>query len=304
LPVLPARWREQSETMKISLNFATRPYVDIRVVLKFLRITMGVLAVIAICLAFGLRALHQQAEEARNRNHSLDSQIARVTKERQGYQEVMHRPENAQLIQRIAEINRLFDEKAFSWTLAMEDLETVLPAGVQASALEPVRAKDGSITLHLRVVGPRDRAVDLVRNLERSRRFLLPRIVGENAESSGGPADKLEPVSASSHVDFDLLADFNPASLLASGRTEKKPHQSAEKTEQLAAARPEGKAASHVNEKLARAARQTTTLSTLASPRASAQTARPPIANQVLLSRLNSTHKPDPGPSSAAGGSR
>ena len=71
-------------------------------------------------------------------------------------------------------LNQLFDEKAFSWTLAMEDLETVLPGGVQVTTLEPVRDKDGHITLHLRVLGPRDRAIELVQNLEHSKRFLQP----------------------------------------------------------------------------------------------------------------------------------
>ncbi len=93
----------------------------------------------------------------------------------------------------------------------MEDLETVLPGGVQVSTLEPVRAKDGHITLHLRVIGPRDRAVELVRNLEHSRRFLMPSIVGENSETQGGPNEQLQPVSASSRVNLDLLAEYNPA---------------------------------------------------------------------------------------------
>jgi type IV pilus assembly protein PilN len=104
----------------------------------------------------------------------------------------------------------------------MEDLETVLPGGVQVSTIEPARAKDGHIFLHLRVNGPRDRAVDLVRNLEHSKRFLLPRIVGENAESTGGAGQRLEPVSASSRVDFDLLAEYNPA-LPGERRAGKKP---------------------------------------------------------------------------------
>jgi type IV pilus assembly protein PilN len=115
------------------------------------------------------------------------------------------------LLKQTDALNHLFDEKAFSWTLAMEDLETVLPGGVQVSTIEPVRAKDGHITLHLRVIGPRDRAIELVRNLEHSRRFLLPRIVGENAEATGGPNERLEPVSASNRFDFDLLAEYNPA---------------------------------------------------------------------------------------------
>ena len=62
----------------------------------------------------------------------------------------------------------------------------------------------------LRVVGPRDRAVDLVRNLERSRRFLEPRIVGESAEINNGPQQRQDPVSASNRFDFELLADYNP----------------------------------------------------------------------------------------------
>ena len=71
-------------------------------------------------------------------------------------------------------------------TPAMENLETVLPAGVQVTQIQPVRAKNGQITLQLRVLGPRDLSVELVRNLEHSKRFLRPRISGESAESSGG----------------------------------------------------------------------------------------------------------------------
>ena len=124
----------------------------------------------------------------------------------------MQQPDNAQLLTQAGALNKLFDEKAFSWTLAMENLETVLPGGVQVVTLEPVRAKDGHITLHLRVVGPRDRAVELVRNLEHSRRFLQPRIVGENSEASSSPNQRLEPVSASNRFNFELLAEYNPPS--------------------------------------------------------------------------------------------
>ena len=196
--------------MRISINLATRPFADIGPAIKRLRIAMGVLALTAIALGFGLRAVHQKAEEARASERTLDSRIARIAQERQGYQNLMDKPDNAQLLKQADALNRLFDEKAFSWTLAMENLETVLPGGVQVSTLEPIREKDGLITLHLRVVGPRDRAVDLVRNLEHSRRFFQPRIVGETSESSNTPNQRLEPVSASNRFTFDVLADYNP----------------------------------------------------------------------------------------------
>ena len=197
--------------MRITLNLATRPFADLGPAIKRLRIAMGVLALVAIGLGFGLHALHQKAEAARARDHSLDGQIARIARERQDYQAMMRRPENVQLVVQAVALNKLFDEKAFSWTLAMEDLETVLPGGVHVTSIEPVRNKDGHITIHLRVNGPRDQDVNLVRNLEHSRRFLAPRITGENAEAQTGPGQRLEPVSASNRVDFDLLAEYNPS---------------------------------------------------------------------------------------------
>ena len=197
--------------MRITLNLATRPFADIGPAIKRLRITMGVLALIAVLLGFGLRAIHHEAELARAHDHSLDGQIANVNQEQQTDRAMMNQPDNQQLLKQAAVLNQLIDEKTFSWTLAMEDLETVLPGGVQVTALEPARQKDGHISVKLRVVGPRNKAVDLVRNLEHSRRFLLPRIVGENAENTDKPGQRIEPVSAADRVDFELAAEYNPA---------------------------------------------------------------------------------------------
>jgi type IV pilus assembly protein PilN len=215
--------------MRISVNLATRPFTDLGPVLKQLRIAMAVFAVVSLGLALGLRAFHVKAEESRARAHSLDGSIDRVNRERQGYEAMMRQPQNAELLTRVGALNQLFEQKAFSWTLAMEDLEMVLPAGVQVNSLEPTRDKEGHITLRLRVVGPRDKGIDLVRNLERSKHFVLPRITSENSESTAGPGQAIEPVSASNRVNFDVLADYNPA-------TEPRPVRKAEKK---SAERPE-----------------------------------------------------------------
>ena len=196
--------------MRISLNLATKPFADLAPLLKRLRIAIAALAVAAIALGFGVYSLDQKAQRARDHEHAVEAQIARVNRERQGYQAMMRRPENAAVLAQAENLNQLFDEKAFSWTLAMEDLETVLPGGVQVTTLEPVRDKDGNITLHLRVLGPRDRAIQMVENLEHSRRFLSPRIAGESSESTVGPNQRVEPVSASNRVNFDVLADYIP----------------------------------------------------------------------------------------------
>ena len=196
--------------MRISLNLATRPFTDLGPILKRLRIAMAVLALLCVFFGVGLHLFDRQAEAVRAREHSLDGRIALIRAQRQNADALMSQPGNAQLLTRAQALNKLFDQKAFSWTLAMEALETVLPAGVQVTSIEPIRDKEGHITVHLRVAGPRDRAVDLVRNLEQSRRFLQPRIVGENAESTTSPGQRMEPVGPSNRFDFDLMADYNP----------------------------------------------------------------------------------------------
>lgn len=199
--------------MRITLNLATRPYADLGPAMHRLRIGVAAMAALCLALALGLHAVHNKAEAARAREHSLDGQLARVNAERQGYVRMMQQPDNASLLKQAAALNQIFDEKAFSWTLAMENLETVLPGGVQVTTLEPIRDKAGQITLHLRVVGPRDLVLDLVRNLEHSKRFLTPRIVGESAEAAGnGPNRPAEPVSATNRFNFDILAEYNPPS--------------------------------------------------------------------------------------------
>lgn len=197
--------------MRITLNLATRPFADIAPAIGKLRIAMGVLGLVSILLGFGLHLVHHAAEQARAREQSLDLSIARIDHERQSYTSLMHQPANAELLAQAGALNQLFDAKSVSWTLVMEDLETVLPGGVQVTSIEPIRDKEGQMTMHLRVKGPRDREVELVANLEHSRRFLSPRIVGENAESNdAGPNQPLQPVTASSPFDFDLLAEYNP----------------------------------------------------------------------------------------------
>lgn len=229
--------------MKITVNLATRPFADLGPILKRLRIAMAVFVVLSIGFGIGLHYLHARAEVARAKERGVDSQISKINQERQSYQALMQQPQNALVLQQANTLNGLFDQKAFSWTLAMEDLETVLPGGVQVTTLEPVRdEKTGEITLKLRVVGPRDKGIELVQNLEHSHHFLHPAISGESIESNAAPGAALEPVSASNRVNFDLTALYNPATI-SEKPVEKKKGEEAHKGEGATSAAPVHKGA-------------------------------------------------------------
>src|ERR1700735_3280041 len=124
--------------MRVTLNLATRPYANLGPAIKRLRIAMAALAV--LCLLFFV-ALHLSAPRptaARDLEHSLDGRLARVEAERAAASAMMRRPENSRVLTQAETLNLLFDQKAFSWPLAMEAMETVLPAGVQVTSIEPI----------------------------------------------------------------------------------------------------------------------------------------------------------------------
>lgn len=207
--------------MRISVNLATRPFVELRPFFLRLRLTMAALAVLGVGLAIAAhlisaKAETQQVDMDRLRNLTIATQNAKLQTEQR-----LRQPANAAVLDRAQFLNTLFLRKSFSWTAVMMDLEDVLPAGVQVTSIEPSVTTDGAVTIRLRVAGERDRAVQLVRNLERSRRFLQPRLGSESAqakETTGTNGQRISPGVPNQSgiplpppgVEFEILAVYNP----------------------------------------------------------------------------------------------
>jgi type IV pilus assembly protein PilN len=201
--------------MRISLNLASQPYVDLRAILKRLRIVMAALVAVSLLLWLFLRVERGKAAAAVARATAMQNNVQRLQNQQQSYQAMMRQPKNAAVLTQADFLNDLFHRKAFSWTATMTDLETVLPGGVQVMSIDPEVAKDGTVVIHMRVSGARDRAVELVRNLEKSRHFIYPRLANESLaqqNNGSGPNAVMQPVSASVAVNFDLLAQYRGGS--------------------------------------------------------------------------------------------
>jgi type IV pilus assembly protein PilN len=210
--------------MRVQLNLASRPFIELGPLYFRLRVLVVLLAVTAVPLWLLLATEKRKAAAAQARLDAVNHQISAIEAQRQAFQADMREPQNASVLSQSQFLNQIFAEKSFSWTAVMMDLENVLPSGVQVMSIDPVIAKDGKVTIRLRVSGAHDRGVELVRNLEHSHRFLSPRLARETAETNqnGRPAE--QPVStAAANVNFDLLAEYNPLP----DTTEEKP---AEKT--------------------------------------------------------------------------
>ncbi len=213
--------------MRVQINLATRPYVELDRLLRQLRIALGVLAVVALALGIWLHSVTARAREQQRQLARLNAQADALQRERAANEARLRQPVNAATLSRNAFLNTLFARKSFSWTAVLMDLEDVLPAGVQVSSIEPLISSTGEVTIRLRVLGDRERTVQLVRNLEGSKRFLSPRLQGEaqqTAERSSarptlGANGLPQPVSTVtgpnglppiSGVEFEIVSGYNP----------------------------------------------------------------------------------------------
>ncbi len=226
--------------MRLTINLATRPYVELDRLFRQLRLAIAVLAVLAVGMMLWLHSRSAQARQQQRELEAIQARTAALDAERTRNEARLRQPANAAVLQQVDFLNALFQRKSFSWTAVLMDLEDVLPAGVQVTSIDPQIASTGEVNIHMRVSGPRDKGVQLVRNLEQSHRFLAPRIVGEAQQAqekgtgvavpaaylangvpvgvppsqpgangvalNGVPAAPAGPLA----VDFDLVAGYNP----------------------------------------------------------------------------------------------
>ena len=135
--------------MRITLNLASRPYVDLRPLYTRLRLWMVLLAILAVPFFLLLRVEQRRASVAQAEQTRLTRDMQKLKQEQQNNQVQMRQPQNAAVLAQSEFLNQLFKRKTFSWTAVMMDLETVLPSGVQVMNLEPVIAPDGQVTIRM-----------------------------------------------------------------------------------------------------------------------------------------------------------
>jgi type IV pilus assembly protein PilN len=200
--------------MKVTVNLASQPYVELRPFYNRLRTWIVILLLVGGALWFLYRNERMQAQDASARVTSVEGNVTHLQQLQQRYQTMMQQPKDAAILRQADFLNSLFRRKAFSWTATMTDLETVLPSGVQVLSIDPIVAADGHVTIHLRVTGARDRALDLIRNLERSKHFAAPRLAAESlATSPTASQPGMQNVSTGNDVNFEILADYRPLPL-------------------------------------------------------------------------------------------
>jgi type IV pilus assembly protein PilN len=200
--------------MRVTLNLASRPFHELRPLFLRLRALIGVLVVLAVVLGILLKRAQIPAARADAAVHSWTVRTHALQQEWRAAQILMREPANAATLSRADFLNEQFARKSFSWTIALMDLERVLPQGVQVISLDPRVTKQGPVIVRLRVSGPRDKAVELLSNLEKSPHFLHPQVAGETAQVQGQNRAGYRPtMSESTDVNITIFAEFNAGTM-------------------------------------------------------------------------------------------
>jgi type IV pilus assembly protein PilN len=171
--------------MRLDINLASQPYEDARQF--WLRWGSGlvVTAVVTVALVvftimgwFAARVDHATIASYR-------AQIAQRDHTRQQAQDFLNRPENRATRDQSQFLNELIERKSLSWTHVLEDLEKVMPTRVHLVSIHPELDEDNLLKLKMVVGGDsRDRALELARRMEESRRFTQTYIETEHSVQS------------------------------------------------------------------------------------------------------------------------
>jgi type IV pilus assembly protein PilN len=175
--------------MKISINLASQPFRRDRAMLVasvavsvLLVATLGAL----ISLALADRA---QLADVRHEVELLNRQARTVAGQQARLDAVLHRPENAEVLERSLFLNTLLLRKGVSWTRIFADLEKIVPYNVRIIQVHPSIDGMDQVTLDMTVGAETPQPfIELLKALEESPLF------GSVFDHSSLPPTQAEPL--------------------------------------------------------------------------------------------------------------
>jgi Tfp pilus assembly protein PilN len=171
--------------MRLDINLASQPYEDARQFWMRWGVALGAVVLLTLILLTlditgWMNARRDRASIAQER-----AMIAKRDQTRTTAEAFLNRPENRTTRDESQFLNEMIERKAFSWTRVLESLEKVMPPRVHVVAINPELDEDNQLALKMRVAGDsRDRAIELARRMEQSRRFSQTAITTEGHVNS------------------------------------------------------------------------------------------------------------------------
>jgi hypothetical protein len=187
--------------MRIDINLASQPYEDARRFWMRWGTALGVIGALTLVLLTmtitgWVGARHDHKVMARER-----AMIADCDQKRAAAEKTLSLPDNRITRDESQVLNQLIEQKAFSWTLVLENLERVMPSRIHLVAINPELGEDNQLALKMSVAGnSRDRAIELMRRMDESHRFAQTHVVSEHFLESATSGDTVQIEMASLYI--------------------------------------------------------------------------------------------------------
>ena len=167
--------------MRLNINLASQPYEVAREYKRRMTVLIAALAVVAVAL---LGYILYQRAHSRGINRQLadvQAQIDSLNHEESQARAILNKPANHVIADQSEFLNELFARKAMSWTHIFTVMEKIVPPQLHVVSMKPEYSKTNDLVLHVVVAtDSRDRAVEMVRNMDKSSHFRQPQVVAEN----------------------------------------------------------------------------------------------------------------------------
>lgn len=180
--------------MRLDINLASQPYEDARQFWTRWGTAVGTLGLLTLILLALVITGFINARRDRQAISEKRALIAQRDQLRTQAQQFLNRPENRTTRDDSQFLNQLIERKAFSWTKVLESLERVMPPRVHVVSISPELNEDNQLALKMVVAGDsRDRAIELARRMEDSKRFAQTAILrAAHADSQTGDTEQVE----------------------------------------------------------------------------------------------------------------
>jgi type IV pilus assembly protein PilN len=191
--------------MRININLASNPYEAAREYARRMSMLLAALVLItAVLLGY---ILHQRGEtrDVDRQIAQAKQEIAALDREKAQAQAILNQPQNRDVADQSAFLNSLFARKALSWTRVFTEMEKIMPPAIHVVSMKPEFNRDNQLVLHVVVAtSSRDKAVELVKRMEKSPHFHAPQVEAENALGEGAAG------ATGGNIQFDIAAAYIP----------------------------------------------------------------------------------------------
>jgi type IV pilus assembly protein PilN len=204
--------------MRTQINLATQPYEDATQYLVRWGSLLALLALITVGLIWFTVHSVRKSSDINHQLVQIRNNVGVLDREKATAERMLALPQNRGTVEKSQYLNEIFARKAFSWTTVFSDMEKLMPPGLHVLSIAPGLDAQNQLEVHIIVGGEkRERALELVRNMEQTPRFrdVMLRSDTTNSNTSRGQTTA-GGAEERDLIKFDITARYVPGAAGAS----------------------------------------------------------------------------------------